>query len=459
MTGLHAWLERYFPCPYDRGGSLLVIVGVFSALLYVYTKIGFKDELKDLPQNLMVLTFLISAWGQRQKLKSDLIFKLFVLAMVIPWLLFGINALIDYETAIRYRSTNDLLKLFLFLPLAWWIGGSREGAIRMLALAFLGLMTAVALDPDLMQSLSMLWARQRVDFGIYNAQHGGMFFALVILFCACSLGQRLQHKLALNWVSALLVFIGLVGLVALLGTKTRAAILGLFVAAFVALLLRIRQGNLFQRYHLSTMKAVLVSVLVAGLLSWPATTLYERLAGEKTTIYAVLTGNLDEVPFVSSGIRIHSWIEALHWIAEKPVTGWGQKARTDVIQLSERFPEEIKNAGFGHLHNGYLEILLGFGVVGLVFVCILWIVLLRRIRLAASDDLYAFVFYSSILFLVMNLFESFFIYSSGEFAMAIFMAAGYCQYLAKRLDNGAGAEHHPGQERVNTSKRVIDSSH
>ncbi|MDH3760010.1 MAG: O-antigen ligase family protein [Gammaproteobacteria bacterium] len=458
MTGLHAWIERYFPCPYDRGGSLLVIVGVFSALLYVYTKIGFKDELRDLPQNLMVLTFLISAWGQRQKLKSDLIFKLLFLAMLIPWLLFGINALIDYETAIKYRSTNDLLKLFLFLPLAWWVGGSREGAIRMLTLAFLGLMTAIALDPNLMQSLSRLWAGQRVDFGIYNAQHGGLFFGLVILFCVCSLSQRIRDKLALNRVAAVLVFVGLVSLSGLLGTQTRAAILGLFVAAFVALLLRIRKGDLFHRYHLSTAKAVLVSVLVIGLLSWPATTLYKRLAGEKTTIHAVLTGNLDEVPFVSSGIRIHSWIEALHWIAEKPITGWGQKARSDVILLSERFPEEIKNAGFGHLHNGYLEILLGFGVVGLAFVCILLVVLLRRIKLAASDDLYAFAFYSSILFLVMNVFESFFIYSSGEFAMALFMAAGYCQYLAKRLDSGAGAEHHPGHDQIIARKQEIDST-
>ena len=164
------------------------------------------------------------------------------------------------------------------------------------------------------------------------------------------------------------------------------------------------------------------------------------------------------MPFVSSGIRIHSWVEALHWIAEKPVTGWGQKARSDVIQLSERFPETIKNAGFGHLHNGYLEILLGFGVVGLVFVCILWVVLLRRIKFAASNDLYAFALYSSILFLVMNLFESFFIYSSGEFALAIFMAAGYCQYLARQLGGGFGAVQHPDHNRVNARRQATDSN-
>ena len=247
MKGLYAWIERYFPCPFERGGTLLVIVGVFSALLYVYTRIAFKDELRDLPQNLMVLTFFISAWGQRHKLKSDLVFKLLILAFVIPWVLFGINALIDYETAIKYRSTNDLLKFFLFLPLAWWIGGSRAGAIRMLTIAFLGLMTAIALDPNLMQSLSMLWARQRVDFDIYNAQHGALFFGLVILFCICSLSQRVHNALAVNWGNSLLILAGLVSLAGLLGTQTRAAILGLLVAGFVALLRRVQQGKLFGR--------------------------------------------------------------------------------------------------------------------------------------------------------------------------------------------------------------------
>ncbi|MCP4982227.1 MAG: O-antigen ligase family protein [Gammaproteobacteria bacterium] len=436
MKGLYAWIERYFPCPFERGGTLLVIVGVFSTLLYVYTRIAFKDELRDLPQNLMVLTFFISAWGQRHKLKSDLIFKLLILAILIPWLLFGINALIDYETAIKYRSTNDLLKLFLFLPLAWWIGGSRAGAIRMLTIAFLGLITAIALDPNLMLSLSMLWAGQRVDFDIYNAQHGALFFGLVIIFCTCSLSQRVHNVLTVNWGNALIILAGLVGLIGLLGTQTRASFLGLFVSGFAALLKGVWHGNFFGQNHLSKAKVVLFLVLVTGLLAWPAVKiLHNRLAAEQTAIHALLTGNLEELSFGSVGIRVHSWAEALQWIAERPVTGWGQKARSDVIQLAERFPDDIKKAGFGHLHNGYFEILLGFGAVGFVFLCFLWVVLLRRIKLAASNDLYAFALYSSIFFLVLNMFESFFIYSSGEFAMSLFMAGGYCQYLARSLNH------------------------
>jgi hypothetical protein len=69
MKGLHAWIEHYFPCPFERGGSVLVILGVSSALLYVYTQIWYEGKFENLPENMLVLTFLISAWGQRNQLK------------------------------------------------------------------------------------------------------------------------------------------------------------------------------------------------------------------------------------------------------------------------------------------------------------------------------------------------------------------------------------------------------
>jgi O-antigen ligase len=435
MKGLQALLEHYFPCPFERGGPVLVVVGVFSALLFVYIEIWYEGKLYNLPQNLMLLTFLISAWGQRHQLKSDLVFKLLILAGVIPWLLFAINALIDYDTAVKYLSAGDLLKLYLFLPLAWWTGGSWLGARRMLAIAFLGLLTAIALDPHLMQSLNLLWSGTRIDFNIHNAQHGALFFGLVLLFPLCSFMQREQGKPVSRWANTLLLIAGLIGLAGLVGTQTRAAYVGLMACGLVALVQLIRQRKPSAQNRISMAKGALIFALISGLLTWSAKDiLYDRVVVEKSTISMLLSGNLEEIPFGNIGIRIHSWVEALKWIAERPITGWGRKARSDVIRLSDRFPDNLK-AQFGHLHNGYLEILLGFGAVGFFYLCILWIVLLRRIKLAADKDLYAFALYSSVFFLVLNLFESFFVKSSGEFAVTLFMAAGYSQYLAKTLDD------------------------
>lgn len=441
MKGLQALLEHYFPCPFERGGPVLVVAGVISALVFVYIEIWYEGKLYNLPQNLMLLTFLISAWGQRSQVKSDLVFKLLILAGVIPWLLFAINALIDYDSAVKYLSASDLLKLYLFLPLAWWTGGSWLGARRMLAIAFLGLITAVALDPNLMHSFKLLWSGHRIDFDIHNAQHGALLFGLVLLFPLCSFILRKHDEPVSRWANVLLLIAGLIGLVGLVGTQTRAAYVGLLACALVALIQVIRQRKHSGQSHLSMAKAALILIVVTGLLTWSAKDiLYERVVAENSTINVLLSGNLEEIPFNSIGIRIHSWAEAFKWIAERPITGWGRKARSDVIRLADQFPDHIK-AGFGHLHNGYLEILVGFGVVGFLYLCILWTVLLRRIKLAADKDLYAFALYSSVFFLVLNLFESFFVKSTGEFAVTLFMAAGYSQYLAKTLDDTPRSEY------------------
>ena len=83
MKALYAWIERQFPCPFERGHPVLVTLGVLSTLVYVYTAIWYQGEFRNLSENTMTLTFLISAWGQRQRLKSDLVFRLFALAIVM----------------------------------------------------------------------------------------------------------------------------------------------------------------------------------------------------------------------------------------------------------------------------------------------------------------------------------------------------------------------------------------
>lgn len=428
LKQLHRLLEHYFPCPYNRGSAVLVSTGILSTLLYVYTKIWYRGEFQSLPENLMILTFFISAWGLRAKLNSDLIFRLLLLSILIPIFLFGINSLLDFETAYKYRSLKDLLHFFFFLPLAWWVGGSLIGAMRVLAIAFFGLITAILLDPNLLQSINNLWLGNRVDFNMHNAQHGALFFGIVVLFCL-SCFSMLKQKIISIWTKVLLFLACIIGLVGVLGTQTRAAILGLVVCSFLALI----HQSFYLLKRSSFDRGFVVVALVLGVVMWVGTDIIEnRFAKEKATIETLLAGNLEQLPFTSIGIRVHSWAESLTWIAERPVTGWGRKARSDVIQKSDRFPDRLK-AKFGHLHNGYLELLLGFGIVGLVFLIVLWATLLKRIQNSADKTMFNFALYGSVYFLFMNLFESFLFYWSGIFAMSLLMGTSYSQYLAKTL--------------------------
>ena len=438
ITGRHqillvrAWIERYFPCPFERGGPVLVILGVSSAILYLYTSTWNRDSFRHLPENMMILTFFISAWGQRHQLKSDLIVRLMILSLLIPLCLFLVNLLIDYEAALKYRSLNDLLKLFMFLALAWWMGGSWKGARRMMIIAFLGLLTAILLDPNLTQSLNRLLAGGRVDFNIHNAQHGAFLFGLVIIYSLCSLSLKSDetHSLRTNIVLFLACLIGVMGV---LGTQTRATFIGLFACGFIGILQWVRQ-SVFSRGRTSPVKIFFFLFFFAVLVVGTGTEIKDgRFASAKSQIQTLLEGSLEKLPVSGGvGIRVHSWAESLKWIAKRPIIGWGRGARSDVIKHAEHFPDEIKRL-FGHLHNGYLELLLGLGVIGLAFLGIFWAVLLKKIKLAASEDLYAFALYGSIFLFVLNLFESMFFYWSGVLGMSLFMAGGYSQYLAKNM--------------------------
>lgn len=92
--------------------------------------------------------------------------------------------------------------------------------------------------------------------------------------------------------------------------------------------------------------------------------LAQRLAAESHVIAEVLQGNLDDVPYTSVGIRIHSWVAALEWIAERPLVGWGGEARGLVMDHTPWLPTFVKD-NFGHLHNFFLEVWVAYGLVGL----------------------------------------------------------------------------------------------
>ena len=432
MNWLDTQINRYLPCTYERGGKVLVSLGVLSALVYVFTSIFYRGEFHRFPGNLMTLTFLISAWQQRQQLKSDLIIRLLVLSVMLPLLLFAINTLIDFESAYKYKSLSDLSKLFFFLPLAWWLGGSKKAARNMLILTLLGFLMAILFDPALAQSIHNLWGGSRVDFHIHNAQHGALFFGLVFIISLIGYHQY-RNESASPWETVFLFSACLVGLIGLVGTQTRAAYVGIFVCGFIAAVQAFRQRKCPTEKSRPIIRILAVSFILIALLAGFLKQVQDgRIARAQSDIYLLLENGAEQMPLTSTGIRVHSWLEAWEWIGKRPLTGWGRKARIDVIQMSDRFPDSIK-ATFGHLHNGYLEILIGTGFLGLIFITALMIALLKRIKSVSENHFYPIAFYGTVFFLVLNLFESFFFYWSGQFALSVIMAAGYSQYLAKQL--------------------------
>jgi len=436
MPVFQQWIDRYFPSAFDQGGPWLVSLGIIATIFYAFGKFWWPENfLRNLPESVMILTFLVSAWHYRKVLKRDWVFRLFGLSIVIPYLLFGLNYLIDAEAAQKYLVPDRLIRFFFFLPLAWWIGGSLRTGSRILLLTALGLLLAILLDPNLADSLKALGQGERVDFNLRNAQHTALYFGLVLIGCTAFLTQQkpLNQPGSRLFLLCLLVLIALVGL---WGSQTRAAFLAMLICALVALCRYLVKH--WRTHNRKSKISLAVVLLVAVALLWlPASKVVEqRFSAEQSTLQSLTAGDLDEIPFTSTGIRIHSWFESFHWIAAKPLTGWGLSARGEVIRQAEDFPAWVKQR-YSHLHNSYLELLLAYGLVGLIFFVALMVILFRRIADFATTPAGKFARYGLLYLMVMSCFESYLMMWNGIFAMAIILAPAYSLYLGKSLGSPA----------------------
>ncbi len=121
----------------------------------------------------------------------------------------------------------------------------------------------------------------------------------------------------------------------------------------------------------------------------------------------VFNGNWDDIPMTSWGIRFNSWLEASEWIKENPLLGASKTAIKQVLKTSERFQSSPRTSGFGHLHNYYLETLVAFGIMGLVFVICFYTVITKNILTYADYSTSVFFVLFLIFWLFINNFESY----------------------------------------------------
>ena len=157
--------------------------------------------------------------------------------------------------------------------------------------------------------------------------------------------------------------------------------------------------------------------------------LTERVFSEKNTITAISTGNWQNIPYTSIGIRVNTWLQALEWIAEKPLIGYGGKVRTDIIQQSTKHPDWVKSQ-FGHFHNSFIEITLGSGFLGLF---LFFIPVIYSFKKAAelSQPTHYFALFGLITFLVMNMFESYLFFWMGPFMLTLVITQLFSSVLSK----------------------------
>ncbi|WP_236995502.1 O-antigen ligase family protein [Halomonas huangheensis] len=348
-----------------------------------------------------------------------------------------------------HPKLDRMAKWFLFIGVAWWLGGSTRATLILWGLALSGLLVTCLVTGGGVDQWLVGLHGERVDFELQNAQHTAMFFGSgllgVLAFSRRLLASgRWAMVRRIGWFIALMMC--LTGVVI---TQTRAIWLALAlilpIMAVVALLWNYSRQHRRQAARLSAVALVgaLVVVVLAGLEFHGV--VERRLGDENKIIAELMQGNIDAVPYQSSiGNRVHTWIAAAQWIEERPLVGWGENGRSLAVEETEWLPEYTREH-YGHLHNTFLEVFVSYGLMGVVLVATLawWIGrstwrAWRKGVMPGDMVLFGAVFF--IYWIIINQFEAYLSFWSGVYVHNIIVGGlitHYWRVIARQPDPGS----------------------
>ncbi|WP_419308093.1 O-antigen ligase family protein [Chromohalobacter israelensis] len=396
-------------------------------------------DLSRAGESVFILCFVI-AWCMETEpsIKRHRVFLLLLsfIVLQVGVYFFAIERFPDFADE-QVKAARHFSKLFLCIAVAWWLRGSMRATRYLLGVLLIGFLVSLALHSTTAEWLRALSGR-RVDFGYTNAQHTAFFMGLVLIAGGAWLARCLQRPVrGLEWGLALgLTILGLVGIAV---TQTRAVLLAMAIVSAGLLVVGLFYLCKQRHYKVLSAKGVGAGIVVAGILAMVgyalAPAFEKRLQASQATVQALEAGDVEDIQYNSVGIRLHTWLYAVDKIAERPLTGWGAESRKPLIDEGP-FPESVKHR-FGHFHNSYLEILLAYGVLGMLALAALtWMILKGTARLLRSDHRYWGVGLLSAwaFFFIINMFESYLIFNSGMYFYIIVGGVGMSYYLFGERD-------------------------
>lgn len=396
----------------------------------------------DIAQILLILLFVpaIAAPANRE-LRQDpvirlgLAFFLYVVVSIV-W-----HRLTLPENFPPTTSDRRFLRVLYFVAIAYTIARSNLlTPWRLLGVGFFGLLFYLGISFDQAEWMQA-WHGKRVDFGMQNAQHTGIVFAAFALAFSAFTPRFFSWTKGVSplaasfltplWIAALLLSFG-----GVFASQTRAVWLGLslvlvllpFIVGF-ACTLQGRPLVTLRKPGLTGVAGVVLFGLLAAGSGLPGI-VSERLSAEKVTWESLrLAATHEDQNLSSIEVRVASWSAAVEWIRERPLMGWGGRGSRPLIDQSDLFSDAFKET-FNHLHNSYLQVLVEIGLIGAGFITALIFLLGRASikgcqRRAMPLDVFIFSWLFFIFWLVVNLFESYIIYPSGTYLVAIVAAFFY----------------------------------
>lgn len=225
----------------------------------------------------------------------------------------------------------------------------------------------------------------------------------------------------------LLIFGGLSFLSIVVGSQTRGVWLGVGLAA-IYLGLQAFKNRYGRTIVYAFFFLTLLAGAVGGLNAVDVGSLYNNRIQPVVTASQDIAENgigaLESADSPAISVRVRRWYEGFSGWAERPIFGWGGGAWPT---LEERFRDGGGNKS-GNFHNFYVEVLVGFGLVGLLGFLVLWLVILYHLPRALWFS--SLIFFPWTLMVAVTLFFDVRIgRTDGRSLIMFMMALGIAGYL------------------------------
>lgn len=350
---------------------------------------------------------------------------LWIAALLVQTVSWAVSHFHSPEIAESSLKIHRLSHSFSFILIAWALKESKDSWMYFWLFAALGAIITVWTQGGGWQELAHGIQGNRTDLGFTNEQHTGLVLGVIFIGLLIFSRKWLQFERASPLVRWLLLGGALAAIfTAIMITQTRSILLGLGTAfATITMALMFRKLST-RRGMISKAGPIVATVMVlCTFMGFSLIALIDCWQDELPTIEAIAEGNSSKIAMDSVGIRVTGWIEAFSWIEQQPVVGWGGNAKKHVIQKSDTFPSNLKPR-FHHLHNSYIELLVNYGVLGLLVVLALYYWIFRTCRSAFKKQLipsetYYFCMTFLVFWITVNQFESFMFYPSGRFVFTV----------------------------------------
>jgi len=264
---------------------------------------------------------------------------------------------------VDYHSLTDWMLLPLFPLVALYSRGDSRRNMRVLALAWVGSLLGLGLRSK-WPAIEQAWFDGgRVHWGLPFISSALYLGTLLIGWLAFA--GRIMRSGRCWWLR----LIAWLAMAAILGemlflTQSRSVLLSLTVILPLMGLIKLWRtpNRAVRRRGMVMATAVIFGVAALAIANRGA--IITRFHKTSETVQGMATFELKKIPKTSLGRRVRLYSFGGHMWLERPIWGWGSGFEATTMGANAPLDPIASRRYYPHLHDGYLETLVRFGIVG-----------------------------------------------------------------------------------------------